>query len=484
MDQQVSIKKNFFMNAFLNASLFIFPLITFPYVSRILTPVGTGKVAFASSTISYFSMVALLGIPTYGIRACARVRENKEELSKTVHEIFFINLVMTVLSYIALFIAMFTVAKLGQEKLLLVVSSATMFFNLLGMDWLYKALEQYSYITKRSIFFKFVSLALIFVLVHKQGDYILYALTTVIASVGSNVLNFINVRKYITFKRMPSYNIKQHLKPILVFFAMSVATTIYTNLDTVMLGFMQGNEEVGYYNAAVKVKTIVVSLVTSIGTVLLPRVSYYIEKKMNQEFKAVTAKALNLVVLMALPLVIYFMVYAKLAVVFLSGDAYLNAVLPMQVIMPTVFLIGITNIMGIQILIPQGRESMVLLSEVVGAIVDLILNSILIPKCGSTGAAIGTLAAEFAVLVVQAIALRGFMRDIVKRLKLGKIILACVLGFAAAWGVARIPFGMNVLELIATGLVFFGVYGIVLLALKEPLMYESFEQVKNKIKKR
>lgn len=272
----------------------------------------------------------------------------------------------------------------------------------------YKALEEYSYITKRSLFFKFIALVLTFVCIHTKDDYLFYGVTTIFAASASNVMNFINVRKYITLKPLRNYDFKHHMKPILIFFGMSVATTIYTNLDTVMLKFMQGNEAAGYYTAAVKVKTVLVGVVTSIGTVLLPRVSYYIEQKRHDEFRKVTAKAMELVVMMALPLVVYFIIYAREAILVLSGADYIPAIIPMQLIMPTVFLIGFTNITGIQILIPQGRENVVLISEIVGAVVDFAINLVLIPSMGSSGAAIGTLVAELAVLIVQAIAMWKF----------------------------------------------------------------------------
>ena len=162
MNFQTSIKKNFIMNVILTASSLIFPLITFPYVSRILLPEGTGRVAFVLSSISYFSMVASLGIPTYGIRACAQVRDDQEKLSQTVQEIFIINACMTGLVYIAYFLSILMVEHLRQEKALFFLCGSTLFFNLIGMEWLYKALEQYQYITVRSLIFKAISVVLIF----------------------------------------------------------------------------------------------------------------------------------------------------------------------------------------------------------------------------------------------------------------------------------------------------------------------------------
>ena len=157
---------------------------------------------------------------------------------------------------------------------------------------------------------------------------------------------------------------RSHLKAVMVFFLMSVATTIYTNLDTVMLGFMKDDIEVGYYTAAVKVKTILVSFVTALSTVLLPRVSYYVEHSLQEEFIKVSRKALNFVVVAAVPVTIYFILYAQEAILLLSGKDFDNAVLPMQIIMPTVLFIGITNVLGIQILVPLGKEKLVFYSEI------------------------------------------------------------------------------------------------------------------------
>ena len=174
MKENKSIKINFFMNTLLNMSSFIFPLITFPYVSRILLPEGTGKVSFATSFIAYFTMFAQLGIPTYGIRACASVRDDRKSLSRTVHELLFINIVMSVISYVILFIVLFNVPKLRDDRLLYIIVSSTILLSAIGMEWLYKALEQYTYITVRSLIFKIIALIGMFLLVKTKSDYVIY----------------------------------------------------------------------------------------------------------------------------------------------------------------------------------------------------------------------------------------------------------------------------------------------------------------------
>ena len=183
------------MNAILTMSSFIFPLITFPYVSRILLPEGTGKVSFATSVVSYFAMFAQLGIPTYGIRACAKVRDDKEKLTKTVQELFIINLAMSLIAYIALFAAITFVPRLQQDKALFLIASLTILFNVIGMEWLYKALEQYTYITIRSVIFKFVALIAMFALIHQKSDYVIYGGISILAASASNIFSYFHVHQ-------------------------------------------------------------------------------------------------------------------------------------------------------------------------------------------------------------------------------------------------------------------------------------------------
>lgn len=480
--KQKSVKMNFIMNMILMMSNFIFPLITFPYVSRILLPEGTGRVSFATSLISYFVIFAQLGIPTYGIRACAKVRDNREELTRTAQELLIINIVMSIFAYIVLAIALVTVPRLQEDKLLYIIVSLTIIFSAIGMDWLYRALEQYTYITFVSIFFKFIALITMFVLVHSKSDYVIYGGITIFASSASNIFNLINVNKFINLKLVGNYNFKRHFKAIGTFFAMACATTIYTNLDTVMVGFMKTDTDVGYYNAAVKIKNILVSIVTSLGSVLLPRASYYVENGMMDEFKRITKKALSFVFLVATPMMFYFMLFAKEGIFFLSGEAYSGSILPMQIIMPTLLFIGITNILGIQILVPLGKEKVVLYSEIAGAITDVILNAILIPQFASAGAAIGTLVAEFVVLLVQYYALRNEITGTLKQIHHLRIIIACLLGTLTSLWVKNLGLG-SFLTLVISAVIFFGVYGIFLLMMKEEMIVEIWNMIFGKVKK-
>lgn len=200
---------------------------------------------------------------------------------------------MGAISYAALFVLININSSMGQEKPLYIIMSAMILFNAIGMDYLFQGLEQYSYITKRSVLFKLITLVAMFLLIRTKDDYVIYGGLTIFASSASNVMNFFYARKYISFKKTGKLNLRRHLKAVSIFFAMACATTVYTNLDVVMLDYLKTDEDVGYYNAAVKIKSVLVSIVTSLGSVLLPRASYYVEKGMKAEYRRITAKAIN-----------------------------------------------------------------------------------------------------------------------------------------------------------------------------------------------
>lgn len=475
-----SVKFNFIMNFIMAASAIMFPLITFPYVSRVLMAVGNGKVAAATAVITYFNLFASLGIPTYGIRACAKVRDDKEKLSKTVQELLIINSVTMFITCIAFVVTVAVIPEFSAEKELYIINGVGMVLNMFAVTWLYNALEQYAYITICNIVVKAVSLILMFLLVKKPEDYIIYGGITVLASSASYVFNFLYAFRFVSLKKTGKYEFRIHMKPIFRFFAMTAAASVYTNLDVVMLKFMKGDAEVGYYNAAIKVKTILVSLITSLGTVLLPRLSYYVKKNEKQLFYQMIGKAVNFVVIAGLPLSVYFMIFADESILFLAGEGYQGSVVPMILLMPTVLLIGLSNTTGIQVLTPQNMEQKVLNSILWGAVIDFILNLALIPKFASSGAAFATLTAELAVLIVQCVYLRESILGMAKAVSWRKVIPAILLGSAAGAAVKLLADFSGIVQsveieafltLAVSAGVFFGGYGAVLLATKEEFVW-------------
>lgn len=476
-----SVQFNFIMNAILTVSSFLFPLITFPYISRTLLVEGSGKVNFASSVINYFAMFASLGIPTYGIRACAQVRNNRKELTKVAQELLLINLITTAITYVAFFASLFVVERFQQDTSLLLISSISIVLNTLGVTWLYSALEQYSYITIRNIACKILSVVLMFIFVHNPSDYMAYAIIAVVASGGSNLWNFINLRRYISLRPVGSYRLKRHLKPILVFFATSVAVSVYTNLDTVMLGFMADDTQVGLYSASVKVKTLLLAVVSSLGNVLMPRLSLYVQSGDYERFTKTLSRVLNFLLLITLPLTVFFALYAKDSILFLSGEAFVGATLSMQLLMPTLLFNALNGMTGNQMLVPLGRERAVMVSVIVGAVLDFLLNLVVIPYMGAAGAALSTLAAEFAVLVVQIFYLKRTLLPVVRGVRYRPILVSLAAATAAVLALLRtVSPASAFLRLVVGAVTFFGVYLLFLLLQKEPFLFENMTNLRQK----
>lgn len=481
MIKQKSIRINFIMNAILTVSNFVFPLITFPYVSRILLPDGMGKIAMGTSIVTYFALLARLGIPLYGIRVCAGIRDDRAQLSKLVHELFLINLFMAGISYLLFVITIFSVPRFAEEHTLYLIMSITILLEVLGVEWLYKALEEYRYITIRSILFKLVALVATFLFIHTKQDYIVYGAIVVFAASASNLLNFYNLRRYISFTLFAQYSFKPHIKPIMFFFATTCAIVVYTHLNTVILGLMKTNADVGLYDSAMKIKNILVHVITALGAVLLPRASYYVKQKLFREFSEITEKTINFVFLISLPVIAYFMLFASNGVHFLSGQHYDGAILPMRITLPTIFLIGITNILGLQVLIPLGKEKEVFFSVLGGGIIDLIACLLLIPKFAVVGASISNLLAELSVLIIQCYHVKKCkcvvdIKNILFHVEYGKIIISIVIALGIV-SQCRSLVLIDFFILLLSGSLFFVFYIICLCFLKERFIMDLLTPV-------
>ncbi len=336
MNLQHSLKTNFAYSVARTFLQLLFPLVTFPYVSRVLLPEGLGKIQFAQSVVSWFVILASLGVNAYGIREGARLRDDKKALGTFAKEIFAIHLVATVVAYVLFGIALFMVPKLAEYRTLLFVCSANILFTTLGIEWLYGALEEYRYITVRSAFFQFLSLVLLFALVRSPDDYVVYALIGVGANALSAVCNLILSAKYIDFRSRASLGLFKHLRPMLLLFGTTLAISLYTILDTTMLGFLAGNTEVGLYTAATKLTKIVVVLVSALPTVWLSRFSLYADRGEADVIAALFRKAAQCVLMVTLPAMCGLFVLGKPLVLLFCGSAYAGSIPVMQLITPIV----------------------------------------------------------------------------------------------------------------------------------------------------
>lgn len=398
---QESLKKNAFYSFLKAFADLIFPLITFPYASRILSPDGIGKINFSNSITAYFAMLAGLGISTYATREVAKIRENEYEMNKFCKEIISINFISTILSYSLFFLTLLFIPKLQNYKLLLLISSSTILFRTISMAWFTIAIENFRFITLRSFIFQILSLIFLFVFVRDESDFVAYMIFGIISPIGTNFINFIYAKRFISFHQKCQLNLRKHLKPIFIFFGMAFVTSIYETLDTTMLGILTTDTEVGYYSAAIKINRMVLMLMVAIAGILLPRLSYYAEKQNEKKLMQLINNSININILFSIPCSVGLFLLASPLIHIFVGSQYNPSIIIMKVMTSIIVIISLSNIFGAQILPAVRKEKIAFHSYIVGAFANILCNLILIPRLGPLGAGIATTIAESSVMLMQ-----------------------------------------------------------------------------------
>ena len=392
--QKSSITENTLFNTIKTLFGIIYPLIAFPYISRVLMAENVGKVNFASSIVSYFSLIASLGISTYAIRECSKVKDNQEELNKTTSQIYSINIISTLFSYLVFAITLFTASPLYNYRELLCIQSIIILFTTLGADWINSAMEDFKYIAVRTVGMQLISLVLMILFVKKPEDYIVFAVISVIASSGANLVNVFYRRKFCKTKFTFNMEIRKHLPPILLMFSMILSQTIYTNSDTTILGLFRGDYEVGLYSTAVKIYRLVNCMIASIALVVMPQLSSGFEKKDYQEINKLLNYSLNFIIVLGLPCIVGINAIALPIIDLLAGTEFYGAETALHIFTITLSISLLSGWFGNMTLLPAGKEKICLLACVVSATVNVILNLILIPFYGLNAAATTTAIAE------------------------------------------------------------------------------------------
>lgn len=431
-----SLKFNLVVNCLRVGLDMLFPLITFPYVSRILGPVNMGKISFSSSVINYFVLLASLGIPSYGTLICAKARNDRETLKKTVCELMYISIFVTLATYILFFISLISVTKFRESMTLMLINSVSILGTAAGFEWLYSGLEDYGYITARSTLFKIISLVLILTLVKEQNDYLIYAAIVVFASVGSNIMNCLHARNLIKFYPLSELNWKRHIKPIFSLFAATLAATISANTDTLMLGFFKGDYEVGIYSFAVKIKTLLSTVMTAALRVFVPRFSYYVKAGEDALFRKQVRIIFTFTLAVAVALVFYFITFSTQTVEFLGGEQYTEALLPTILLTSNILVLAVTWTLGVGVLQPLERENLYAKGMITGCVVNVALNAVLIPLCSVSGASVATIISESVIGVLFYFYTKDFLNGCLKKTGILKMLLSALVASCASYAAA------------------------------------------------
>lgn len=424
----MSIKKNYFYNILLTVSNLLAPLITYPYILRIIGPEGIGKVNFAISVMGYFLMIAQLGIPLYGIKEIAKVRDNQDKLSKVFSELFFINFLTSVLVFIFYLFIISLVPKFRGDFVLFAIIGANILINLFTIDWFYSGLEDYKYITLRSIGVRIVYIIAVFLVIQDKADYIKYALLVVLSLALANFINMIYLLKRIKLN-FSNLGLKKYLKPLMWIFFAGIIGSIYNKIDVILLGFMSDDKYVGFYTTNRRITSLILAFVSALGTVLIPRLSYYINNNKKKEYKEIAEKSLNFIYFLTIPSIIILIILAKEILLFFGGEEFLPATLSLQLLSLQILATSLATFFGFQVILANNDEKSMMLSNISGALINIIMNLLLIKKFLHNAPSFAIVVSEFAVVITQIFLAKKYISFIIINLKSLKYIFGGFLVF-------------------------------------------------------
>lgn len=476
------LKKNILYNVLLTGSSLVLPFITFPYVTRILAPEGIGQVNFANSFIQYFVIISSLGIPFYGIREIAKVRDNVLFRSKILFELFAIKFICSLFAIVFYLLLIFNIAKFNDYLPYYLLGLGTIIINVFDFNYFFSALEDFKYITLRTVFFQIVSVIATFVFIKTKEDALVYFFIPIVISLFNTLVNTNYISKFVDFKVIKSkLQLQRHVKSLFLLFSVMVFTSIYNLLDTTLLGFLSGNSFVGYYSVAAKINKIPLSLIMVLVPVMLPRISMEFKNENYEEINRLIAKTIQFVIFVGVPIMVGLFVTAPEIITLFSGTEFSPSITTLRIMSPVILIIGITTNFSTQLLIPMGKDRKLLYAVIFGTITSLVLNFVLIPLFQHNGAAISNLIAEIVVLFSCYYYVKKYLQILIPFKQIIANIIICLpfLGFVL---VSRYFLSSSFLVLffsITVSLMYYLIFQM--LIFKNSIMIEVKEIAKKKI---
>ena len=491
MEKRVkSVKFNAIMNTALTASNMLVSLVTIPYVTRVLSVSGYGDVGFAQSVSMWLSAFCLVGIPTYGIRECARVRDDPVALAQIVRELLIIITVCTLVVLIPFGICIELVPRLRAISSLMWVFWVGTLLLSYGVEWYFQAIEDYAYITIRSVAFKILSLILIICLVRGSDDWFIYGLILALITSGNNIFNIVRMFHNVPMSGIGEVRIRRHIKPLASYSVLSIASSLYLYFDSVLLGMCSiDNTEVAFYQLATKVKGVLAQILTAIINALVPRLSYYAVKDRKQ-YRRLLGTGMWVTVNLCMGIMCFLFVFSGPLMILISSKKYVGAILPMQIMGGVILFSGLNTFLGFCVLCPLGEEKKLAAANLLGVPISVGLNVLFDSKLGALGAAISVLIAEITIFCSLLKSTYRILKDVSTISQCVKMILAHMVSVAVSFALAT---KLNVinkyeyntiysLEVLLAGFVVYGLSWLIIsLNAKENTALWLKRQVMNKI---
>lgn len=474
-----SIKKNYIYNLVYQLLTIITPIITTPYLARSLGPGGNGIYGYTVSIVTYFILFGSLGINLYAQREIAYVQDDMNKKSKIFMEIFILKSITLAISMVLYY---FIFCLNGEYSIYFKILLLEIIANILDIGWFYSGIEEFKSISIRNIIIKIMTVIMILVFIKNAGDVGKYVFIYSFSTLASSLILWLNIKKHLFFT-IKKLDIKRHIKPTIILFIPQIASSLYSVLDKTMIGSILNNmNEVGYYEQAQKVIRLLLTIITSVGTVMLPRIAKEFADKNTKVINAYMKKSFNLVLLLSMPLILGIVAVSKNFVPLFFGAGY-EKVIPILSLMSIIILfIGFSSIIGIQYLLPLKKEKEFTISVFGGAIINLIANFILISKFKSIGACIGTILAELSVTTIQLY----FVKNNFKLRELFKLSINYIFAGIIMFGACYLVDGLITVRLLNLALqVGVGIitYFTTLIMIRDKFVIYYLQFIINKIKK-
>ena len=393
---QPSIKKNVAYKSVLTLSTYLINFITFPYVARVLGVERIGLVNFVDNTVNYFLLFATMGVGLLGVREIAAVKEDKKRRDQVYSSMLALNLLFTLVSLGIYLLCISTIPKLCQYDELFYIGTAKILFTVFLVEWFFTGVENFRYITLRSILIKVLYIISVFLFVRDTSDYRLYFILTVGVVVLNALINQLYIRKFVRV-RWNNIQLFKYLKQNVTLGIYTLMTSMYLTFNVMYLGLVSNNTEVGYYTTAFKLYSVILGFFTAFTNVMLPRMSSLLANGEKDRFQELVNRSFSVMSTCCIPLILCSMIMAPQIVYILSGPGYEGAILPMRIIMPAAFAVGVAQVLAIQVLMPMKKDKVLLIASIIGAVVSLLINLLVVPSVKSVGSAVVLLCSEMGV---------------------------------------------------------------------------------------
>lgn len=424
-----SVKKNLFYQMCYEILVLLLPLITSPYIARVIGPEGVGVYSYSYSIANYFVLFSMLGIKNYGCRVIAQVRDDPKKLCTTFSSLLVVHVIVSLLCMVA-YIGY--ILLLTSERIYAVIQSAFVLSALFDISWFYFGIEKFKLTVSRSAAIKLLNVVCIFSFVKRQDDLWKYCLIMAVGVLLNQLLLWMPLKKYVRVVRPDTQSMLSHIKPLLILFIPAIAISLYKYMDKIMIGIISGKEQLGFYENAEKVVNIPLSVIGAFGTVMLPRMSGLMQTLKKGTVLRYITISMRYIMCLAFALAFGLAGVGRVFAPLFWGKEFAPSGMIIMGLASTIPFISFADVIRTQFLIPGKRDRAYLCSVIMGAVVNLAINLALLPSFGAMGATVGTIAAEICVCIVQMWVVR---RDLQLKTYLKNALPFSVIGLCMFFGV-------------------------------------------------